>query len=54
MAQFCPVTDFKDARCRQYEEAVCGRGGYCNFMHLKHVPRALMKVCMFARARACV
>ena len=43
MAQFCPVTDFKDARCRQYEEAVCGRGGYCNFMHLKKVSSRLQR-----------
>ena len=40
LAQFCPVTDFKDARCRQFEEATCGRGGYCNFMHLKKVLEA--------------
>ena len=43
LAQFCPVTDFKDARCRQYEEATCGRGGYCNFMHLKKVSSRLQR-----------
>ncbi|KAL3892771.1 MAG: hypothetical protein SGPRY_014802, partial [Prymnesium sp.] len=43
LAQFCPVTDFKDARCRQFEESTCGRGGYCNFMHLKKVSSKLQR-----------
>eukprot|EP00216_Chloropicon_sp_CCMP2111_P004470 CAMPEP_0198243770 /NCGR_PEP_ID=MMETSP1446-20131203/30622_1 /TAXON_ID=1461542 ORGANISM="Unidentified sp, Strain CCMP2111" /NCGR_SAMPLE_ID=MMETSP1446 /ASSEMBLY_ACC=CAM_ASM_001112 /LENGTH=279 /DNA_ID=CAMNT_0043927689 /DNA_START=60 /DNA_END=900 /DNA_ORIENTATION=+ len=34
-AEFSPVTDFREATCRQYEEQTCNRGGYCNFMHLK-------------------
>lgn len=33
--EFSPVTDFREARCRQFETAHCGRGGICNFMHLK-------------------
>lgn len=37
LPQFSPVLDFREARCRQFEEAECQRGGYCNFMHLKHV-----------------
>ena len=45
LAQFCPVTDFKDARCRQYEESICNRGGYCNFMHLKKVSSRLQRRC---------
>lgn len=43
LAQFCPVTDFKDARCRQFEETSCSRGGYCNFMHLKKVSSKLQR-----------
>jgi len=43
LAQFCPVMDFKDARCRQFEEAECARGGYCNFMHLKQISDRLYK-----------
>ncbi len=43
LAQFSPVTDFKDARCRQYEEGKCTRGGYCNFMHLKKVSPQLQR-----------
>ncbi|CEP00477.1 RNA recognition motif containing protein [Plasmodiophora brassicae] len=37
-AEYSPVTDFREARCRQYDEETCARGGYCNFMHLKAVP----------------
>ncbi|CAD7955695.1 unnamed protein product [Amoebophrya sp. A120] len=39
-AEFSPVTDFREARCRAFHEARCNRGGYCNFLHIKHVPRA--------------
>jgi splicing factor U2AF subunit len=35
-AQFCPVTDFHNARCKQAgDTGGCNRGGYCNYMHLK-------------------
>jgi splicing factor U2AF subunit len=37
--EYSPVTDFKEARCRLHVEGACDRGGYCNFMHLKHVGR---------------
>lgn len=43
MAEFSPVTDFTEARCRQYDEAQCGRGGHCNFMHVKPLSRSLRK-----------
>ena len=41
--ELSPLTDFKEARCRQFEEAQCGRGGYCNFVHWKYVPRRLRR-----------
>ncbi|KXZ54370.1 hypothetical protein GPECTOR_5g45 [Gonium pectorale] len=41
--EFSPVTDFREATCRQYEENTCNRGGYCNFMHLKPISRDLRK-----------
>lgn len=40
-AEFSPVSDFREARCRQFHESSCNRGGYCNFMHIKHIPRAI-------------
>jgi len=43
VAEFSPVTDFREAKCRQYNEGQCDRGGYCNFMHPKHVTRDLKK-----------
>lgn len=33
--EYSPVTDFREARCRQFDETKCERGGYCNFMHIK-------------------
>ena len=39
IVDFSPVTDFREATCRQYEENICNRGGYCNFMHLKKISR---------------
>ncbi|KNE64673.1 hypothetical protein AMAG_10027 [Allomyces macrogynus ATCC 38327] len=35
-AELCPVTDFREACCRQHEDRMCNRGGFCNFMHLRH------------------
>lgn len=39
MPEYSPVTDFRECRCRQYEEGSCGRGGFCNFMHLKYISK---------------
>jgi hypothetical protein len=39
VAEFSPVTDFREATCRQFEENTCNRGGYCNFMHVKPISR---------------
>jgi splicing factor U2AF subunit len=43
IVEFSPVTDFREATCRQYEENTCNRGGYCNFMHLKPISKELRK-----------
>jgi len=42
-AEFSPVTDFREARCRAFHESRCNRGGYCNFMHIKHIPKAIKR-----------
>jgi len=42
-AELSPVTDFREGRCRKYDEHYCMRGGYCNFLHLKAVPRFARK-----------
>ncbi|ETO09499.1 splicing factor U2AF 35 kDa subunit [Reticulomyxa filosa] len=38
-AEYSPVMDFREGRCRQFDEHNCQRGGYCNFLHLKPTPR---------------
>ena len=42
-AEFSPVTDFKEAKCRMFADGHCDRGGHCNFMHPKHVSKDLKK-----------
>ena len=41
--EFSPVTDFREARCRDFDEESCRRGGFCNFMHIKPVPMCLIR-----------
>ena len=41
--EFSPVTDFREARCRDFDEGSCARGGFCNFMHIKPVPNCLIR-----------
>jgi len=43
MPEYSPVTNFRDAKCRQFEEGTCSRGGYCNFMHLKYVSKSFKR-----------
>jgi len=41
--EYSPVTDFREARCRDFDEDTCSRGGFCNFMHIKPVPICLIR-----------
>ena len=41
--EYSPVTDFREAKCRQYNEGQCERGGYCNFIHPKHIEKDFRK-----------
>ncbi|CAM0882030.1 unnamed protein product [Alopecurus aequalis] len=50
IVDFSPVTDFREATCRQYEENTCTRGGHCNFMHVKQIGKELRKK-LFGRYR---
>lgn len=50
--ELSPVTDFKEARCRQYDVGECTRGGYCNFMHLRE-PNKELKTNLFVWQRHC-
>jgi len=42
-AEYSPVGDFREARCRASHEGRCARGGSCNFMHIKHIPKAIKR-----------
>ncbi len=37
ICEYSPVIDFRESRCRQYDEGSCRYGGYCNFMHIKYI-----------------
>lgn len=52
IADFSPVTDFREATCRQFEESNCNRGGYCNFMHVKLIGRELRRNLFGSRSRS--
>ncbi|UYV81178.1 U2AF1 [Cordylochernes scorpioides] len=43
VAELSPVTDFREACCRQYETGDCSKEGFCNFMHLKMVSRRVKR-----------
>lgn len=45
-AEYSPVTEFREARCRQFDEHGCSRGPWCNFMHMKGVPRDMKEELM--------
>ncbi len=47
LPEFSPVTDFRKARCRQFEEGTCNRGGMCDFMHImKPSKRIYSELCL--------
>ncbi|XP_025828970.1 splicing factor U2af 38 kDa subunit isoform X2 [Agrilus planipennis] len=50
-AELSPVTDFREACCRQYEMGECTRSGFCNFMHLKPISRELRRYLYSRRKR---
>ncbi|KAM3412752.1 hypothetical protein ACQJBY_004111 [Aegilops geniculata] len=51
IVEYSPVTDFREATCRQFEENSCNRGGYCNFMHVKQIGRELRRKLYGGRSR---
>ncbi|KAF2069796.1 hypothetical protein CYY_008878 [Polysphondylium violaceum] len=51
ISEFSPVTDFTEARCRQYDIGTCNRGGFCNFMHL-HNPSKALSIKLFGERKS--
>lgn len=45
-AQYSSVTDFGNAKCKQYLDGSCKRGGFCNYMHIKPLSKSLKKQLM--------
>jgi splicing factor U2AF 35 kDa subunit len=43
VVEYSPVTDFREARCRDFDEGNCSRAGFCNFLHVKPVPVGLIR-----------
>lgn len=43
VVELSPVTDFREACCRQNDMGECNRGGFCNFMHLREPPTEMVK-----------
>ncbi|ODQ68274.1 splicing factor U2AF 35 kDa subunit [Nadsonia fulvescens var. elongata DSM 6958] len=41
--ELSPVTEIREACCRQHDIRECGRGGLCNFIHAKRPSRELLK-----------
>lgn len=41
--EYTPVSDFSEARCRQFDEDICDRGPFCNFMHVRSPCKQLRK-----------
>jgi splicing factor U2AF 35 kDa subunit len=41
--EYSPVTDFREARCRDFDEGSCSRAGFCNFLHVKPVHAGLIR-----------
>lgn len=37
------MPSLSQARCRDFDEENCSRGGFCNFMHVKPVPLCLVR-----------
>ena len=41
--EYCPIINVKDCKCRKFEDGLCNRGPYCNFIHLKEVSPSLVR-----------
>jgi len=50
-AELSPVTDFREACCRQYEMGECTRSGFCNFMHIKPISRDLRRELLYGSSK---
>ena len=41
--EYCPIINPKDGKCYKYEDGLCNKGPYCNFLHFKEINYSLVK-----------
>ena len=41
--EYCPIINVKDGKCYKYEDGLCNKGPYCNFLHFKDISPTLIK-----------
>ena len=41
--EYCPIINPKDGKCYKYEDGLCNKGPYCNFLHFKDISPTLIK-----------
>ena len=42
--EFSPIINIKDGRCFKYDDGLCEKGPYCNFLHFKEINKRLIKL----------
>ena len=43
MEEYCPIINPKDGKCYKFEDGLCNKGPYCNFLHFKDISQSLIK-----------
>ena len=41
--EYCPIINPKDGKCYKFEDGLCNKGPYCNFLHFKDISLSLIK-----------
>ena len=41
--EYCPISKISWCKCRFYEDGLCERGAFCNYLHLKPISETLLK-----------
>ena len=41
--EYCPIINPKDGKCYKFEDGLCNKGPYCNFLHFKDISQSLIK-----------
>ena len=41
--EYCPIINIRDCKCKKFDDGLCQRGPFCNFLHLKEVNKSLVR-----------